>query len=88
MSGPPAEVRFDATRPRRRAVLAGQAAEVYVEVDGAGQVAIPGLGVSATAEPAHARPLRRAGGADRAATRSASSPRAAPRRPRTPARSL
>ena len=51
VSGPPAEVRFDATQPRRRAVLAGQAAEVYVEVNGAGQVAIPGLGVSAAAEP-------------------------------------
>jgi hypothetical protein len=51
VSGAPAEVRFDASEPRRRAVFAGQAAEVYVEVDRPGQVAIPALGMSAVAEP-------------------------------------
>jgi hypothetical protein len=51
VSGAPAEVRFDASDPRRRAVFAGQAAEVYVEVDRPGQVVIQGLGLSAVAEP-------------------------------------
>ena len=51
LSSGPAEVRFDAAEPRRRAVLAGQAAEVYVEVDRPGQVEIPDLGLSAVAEP-------------------------------------
>jgi hypothetical protein len=51
VSGAPAEVHFDATEPRRRAVFAGQAAEVYVEVDRPGQVEIPDLGLSAVAEP-------------------------------------
>ena len=52
LSGAPTEVRFDAVEPRRRAVLAGQAAEVYVDVDRPGQVEIPALGLSAVAEPA------------------------------------
>lgn len=51
VSGAPAEVHFDASDPRRRAVFAGQAAEVYVEVDRPGQVVIPGLGLSAVADP-------------------------------------
>jgi hypothetical protein len=51
VSGEPAEVRFDAAKPRKRTVFAGQAAEVYVEVDRPGQAVIPGLGLSAAAEP-------------------------------------
>ena len=42
---------FEATRPRRRALEAGQAAEVLVEVHLPGQVVIAGLGLSATADP-------------------------------------
>ena len=51
VSGAPADIHFDASDPRRRAVFAGQAAEVYVEVDRPGQVVIPGLGLSAVADP-------------------------------------
>ena len=45
------EVRFLAAEPRRRALTAGQAAEVLVDVHLPGQVEIPGLGLSATADP-------------------------------------
>jgi hypothetical protein len=51
VSGEPAQVRFDVTEPRKRTVFAGQAAEVYVNVDRPGQAVIPGLGLSAPAEP-------------------------------------
>ncbi|MBN1530234.1 MAG: hypothetical protein JW895_14335 [Thermoleophilaceae bacterium] len=51
VSGAPAEVRFDVSKPRKRTVLAGQAAEVYVTVDRPGQAVIPDLGLSANAEP-------------------------------------
>lgn len=46
-----AELEFDATRPRRRALPAGQAAEVLVAVHLPGQVEIPDLGLSASADP-------------------------------------
>ena len=46
-----AELVFDAARPRRRALEAGQAAELLVEVHLAGQVEIPDLGLSAPADP-------------------------------------
>lgn len=49
--GGEAEIVFNAARPRRRALAAGQAAEVLVEVHLAGQVGIPDLGLSATADP-------------------------------------
>ena len=51
VAGPPADVRFDVAKPRKRTILAGQAAEVYVEADRPGQAAILELGVSAAAEP-------------------------------------
>jgi hypothetical protein len=51
VSGAPAEVRFGVSKRRKRTVIAGQAAEVYVEVDRPGQVVIPDLGLSAAAEP-------------------------------------
>jgi hypothetical protein len=49
--GDETEVRFLASEPRRRALTAGQAAEVLVDVHLPGQVAIPGLGLSAAADP-------------------------------------
>ncbi|HEU0024942.1 MAG TPA: hypothetical protein VFQ12_09940 [Thermoleophilaceae bacterium] len=47
----PAAVSFQASRPRRRGLDAGRAAEVLVVVDSPGQVEIPGLGLSAPADP-------------------------------------
>jgi hypothetical protein len=49
--GEETDVRFRADRPRRRSLTAGRAAEVLVEVHLPGQVAIPGLGLSAAADP-------------------------------------
>jgi hypothetical protein len=53
--GPPGstlrEITFDVDAPRARRLGAGQAATVNVEVETAGMVSIPGLGVSAAAEP-------------------------------------
>jgi hypothetical protein len=46
-----AELVFNAARPRRRVLASGQAAEVLVEVHLAGQVEIPALGLSASADP-------------------------------------
>jgi hypothetical protein len=40
-----------ASRPRRRGLPAGSAAEVLVAVDRPGMVEIPGLGMSASADP-------------------------------------
>ena len=74
VSGAPADIHFDASDPRRRAVFAGQAAEVYVEVDRPGQVVIPGLGLSAVADPVHARAFRSPGCSGPAATRFSSCP--------------
>jgi hypothetical protein len=51
VSGAPAQVRFEVSKRRKGTVIAGQAAEVYVEVDRPGQVVIPDLGLSAAAEP-------------------------------------
>jgi hypothetical protein len=49
---PTAELVFDAARPRRRhALRAGRRAQVTVRVPRAGQVQIPRLGLSSTAEP-------------------------------------
>jgi hypothetical protein len=45
-----AELEFDAASPRRRALVAGQAAEVLVTVHLPGQVEIPDLGLSASAD--------------------------------------
>ena len=45
------DVLFRADKPRRRALAAGQAAEVRVEVHLPGQVVIPELGLSASADP-------------------------------------
>ena len=47
----PTDVVFDASTPRRRGLDAGRSAELLVEVDDAGQVEIPGLGLSAAANP-------------------------------------
>ena len=55
-----AEVRFRADSPRRRSLTAGQAAEVFVDVHLPGQVAIPGLGLSARRGPRDPGPVRRA----------------------------
>jgi hypothetical protein len=44
-------VSFDAGKPRARHVDAGRAATVEVEVEAPGEVQIPSLGISATAEP-------------------------------------
>lgn len=48
---PTAEIAFDAGEPRARRLEVGRAATVSVEVETPGMVAIPGLGVSAAAEP-------------------------------------
>jgi hypothetical protein len=49
--GSPMALRFEASRPRRRGLPAGQAAEVLVSVDSPGLVEIPRLGLSAAADP-------------------------------------
>jgi hypothetical protein len=46
----PTDVVFDSARPRARALEAGVAAEVLVEVDLPGQVEIPDLGLAAPAD--------------------------------------
>lgn len=48
---PPELIAFDAGTPRARGLEAGRPATVVVEVESAGMVTIPGLGVSAAAEP-------------------------------------
>ena len=50
-AAPEAELRFSAARPRRRSLDVGRAAEVLVEVHLPGQVEIPDLGLSASADP-------------------------------------
>jgi hypothetical protein len=46
-----AEVYFDAAAPRAQGIQAGEAATVYVAVPSPGQVDIPDLGLSSSAEP-------------------------------------
>ena len=46
-----AEVSFDVTKDQTRRVSAGSATAVAVAVDEPGQVEIPGLGLSAAADP-------------------------------------
>jgi hypothetical protein len=48
---PPEVIAFDSDAPRARRLEAGRPATVIVEVETAGMVTIPGLGVSAAAEP-------------------------------------
>jgi hypothetical protein len=48
---PAAELTFVAADPRPQRIQPGQAATVLVEVEEAGQVEIPDLGISAVAEP-------------------------------------
>ncbi|HEY6780058.1 MAG TPA: hypothetical protein VI111_03845 [Thermoleophilaceae bacterium] len=49
--GAPAELAFDASTPQRRQLDAGRAATISVAVAVPGTIAIPALGISATAEP-------------------------------------
>jgi hypothetical protein len=49
--GAPAEIAFDAAKPRAHALEVGRAATVTVAVEGPGSVGIPRLGLSANAEP-------------------------------------
>jgi hypothetical protein len=49
---PTAELRFDAAKPRRRLRLrAGRRAQLTVEVPRPGEIQVPRLGLSSTAEP-------------------------------------
>src|ERR1700741_2490008 len=48
---PPTDLAFDAAKPRTRKLEAGRAATVTVDVEAAGMVVTPGLGLTAPADP-------------------------------------